>query len=164
MNKGKKVEAMADMPAMKIELSETFQKDLQAAIPSYLKMKDAFVASDAGSVSTFAKAALKKFKAIYTDNLGKMEKSHFEQSLKMLNAISTSDNIENQREHFVILNENLIALTMNTEQGSDMLYVQKCPMANNNKGAMWLSAEKEIRNPYYGDAMLTCGSVIEEIK
>jgi Cu(I)/Ag(I) efflux system membrane fusion protein len=36
-------------------------------------------------------------------------------------------------------------------------------MANNNKGAVWLSAEKDIMNPYYGDAMLTCGNVIEII-
>jgi len=34
-------------------------------------------------------------------------------------------------------------------------------MANNNKGAKWLSVEAEIRNPYYGDAMLSCGSVVE---
>jgi membrane fusion protein, copper/silver efflux system len=32
-------------------------------------------------------------------------------------------------------------------------------MADSNKGADWLSLEKEIRNPYYGDAMLSCGSV-----
>jgi Cu(I)/Ag(I) efflux system membrane fusion protein len=36
-------------------------------------------------------------------------------------------------------------------------------MANNNNGAIWLSTEKDIKNPYYGDDMLTCGSVIEEI-
>jgi membrane fusion protein, copper/silver efflux system len=41
------------------------------------------------------------------------------------------------------------------------LYVQFCPMANNNLGAKWISTEAEIRNPYYGDAMLTCGSVVE---
>ncbi|MEO9503036.1 efflux RND transporter periplasmic adaptor subunit [Nonlabens ulvanivorans] len=164
MNQGKVVEEMADMQAMKIDLPQTFQKDLQTAMTSYLEMKDAFVTSDAGQVSAFAKAAFKKFKGIKTDDLGKMEKSHFEQSLKMLDAISSNENIENQREHFVILNENLIALAMNAEQGSNTLYVQKCPMANNNKGAIWMSLEKDIRNPYYGDAMLTCGSVIEEIK
>ena len=30
--------------------------------------------------------------------------------------------------------------------------------------ASWLSAEKEIRNPYYGASMLKCGSVKSEIK
>ena len=53
---------------------------------------------------------------------------------------------------------------MNIEGMDSALYVQKCPMANNNKGAVWLSAEEEIRNPYYGDAMLTCGSVIDSIE
>lgn len=160
MNKGKQDK---DIEHMKMVLSATFQKEFQAALPSYLNMKDAFVASDVGRVSAFAKAALKKFKTIKIDELGKMEKSHVEQSLKMLDAISSNENIEDQRGHFIILNENLIALTMNTAQGANALYVQKCPMANNNRGAMWLSTEKEVKNPYYGDAMLTCGSVIEEI-
>jgi Cu(I)/Ag(I) efflux system membrane fusion protein len=34
-------------------------------------------------------------------------------------------------------------------------------MANNNMGAKWLSTEEQIRNPFYGDAMLTCGSVVD---
>ena len=64
----------------------------------------------------------------------------------------------------MILNENIVALTMNMGDLYTTLYVQKCPMANNNNGAMWLSNDKVIRNPYYGDAMITCGSIIEEIK
>ena len=81
----------------------------------------------------------------------------------MLDAIATNENLENQRAHFVILNENIVPIAMNIENSTNY-YVQKCPMANNNKGAVWLSTEEEIKNPYYGDAMLTCGSVINEIK
>lgn len=33
-----------------------------------------------------------------------------------------------------------------------------CPMAFNNQGAIWFQYGKEIRNPYYGQAMLKCGS------
>jgi Cu(I)/Ag(I) efflux system membrane fusion protein len=44
------------------------------------------------------------------------------------------------------------------------VYVQHCPMADNNKGADWLSLEKEIRNPYFGSSMLTCGEVTKEFK
>jgi hypothetical protein len=36
-------------------------------------------------------------------------------------------------------------------------------MANNNKGALWLSEVKEIKNPYFGSKMLTCGSVKKQI-
>ena len=39
----------------------------------------------------------------------------------------------------------------------ETIYYQYCPMARDNKGAYWLSAVEEIKNPYFGDAMLTCG-------
>ncbi|MBA4058359.1 MAG: hypothetical protein C0490_26815, partial [Marivirga sp.] len=45
-----------------------------------------------------------------------------------------------------------------------ILYLEYCPMANNNEGAYWLSNEKEIKNPYFGDKMLKCGSVKETIQ
>jgi len=96
--------------------------------------------------------------------LGKMAQSHITKSIEMLDAISNNDILENQRSHFVILNENIVAIAMNMDNMDTMIYVQKCPMANNNKGAVWLSTEEEIRNPYYGEQMLTCGSVIDSLK
>jgi hypothetical protein len=36
-------------------------------------------------------------------------------------------------------------------------------MYNNNAGGMWLSASNEIKNPYYGNKMMKCGSVQQEI-
>jgi len=47
---------------------------------------------------------------------------------------------------------------------SGELYVAHCPMALNDKGASWVSNSKEIRNPYFGESMLTCGSVKETLK
>lgn len=164
MNKGREADGMMAMSDMKMELSTAFQKEFKKALMPYLKMKDAFVASDSEQVSAFAKTVSKELKAINAKDLGTMEQSHFNQSIKMLDAIAANDNLDNQREHFVILNENIVALAMNMEGLSSTIYVQKCPMANNNKGAVWLSMEKDVRNPYYGDSMLTCGSVIEEIK
>jgi hypothetical protein len=37
-------------------------------------------------------------------------------------------------------------------------------MARDNQGAMWISEVKEIKNPYFGAQMFTCGSVEEVIK
>jgi Cu(I)/Ag(I) efflux system membrane fusion protein len=37
-------------------------------------------------------------------------------------------------------------------------------MAFNDKGAYWLSDKEAIRNPYFGDKMLTCGSVEETLR
>ena len=47
---------------------------------------------------------------------------------------------------------------------SGAIYKQYCPMAFNGKGAYWLSNSNEVRNPYFGDQMLKCGVVEEEIK
>lgn len=72
-------------------------------------------------------------------------------------------NIAHQREHLVILSKDFydIAKTFTTEKP---LYKVFCPMYNDNKGAYWLSDSKEIKNPYYGEEMITCGEIQEEIK
>jgi Cu(I)/Ag(I) efflux system membrane fusion protein len=162
MNQQMMQDESAMMGDMEMSFSNAFSSDFSEALPSYLKMKDAFVASDAGQVSAFAKTTSEKLKTISTDDLGTMEKQHLTKSIEMLDAIANNDNLENQRAHFVILNENIVPIAMSIENSTNY-YIQKCPMANNNKGAVWLSMEEEIRNPYYGDAMLTCGSVIDSL-
>jgi polyhydroxyalkanoate synthesis regulator phasin len=70
--------------------------------------------------------------------------------------------IDHQREHFDVLSKDVIDLIAIT--GTDKtLYIDFCQMYNNNKGAQWLSESKEIKNPYYGSKMMTCGSVQKEI-
>lgn len=156
-------EAMAAMTDMRMAFPEAFQIGFQETLVPYLQMKDAFVASDAKQVSVFAKVALLKMHSIETSKLGKMENAHFSKTMEMLNAISENDNLENQREYFVVLNENMVPIVMNIKDIDSQVYVQQCPMANNNNGAFWISADKEIRNPYYGEQMMTCGSVIDSV-
>jgi Cu(I)/Ag(I) efflux system membrane fusion protein len=81
----------------------------------------------------------------------------------MLEAIAAKTNLNNQRSHFVLLNEHLVALVSAFSTLENTLYVQQCPMANNNQGAVWLSKEKDIRNPYFGADMLKCGSTIKSL-
>jgi uncharacterized protein YbjT (DUF2867 family) len=76
-------------------------------------------------------------------------------------AISKSTDVNAQREQFEALSTSMIALAKATKPAKT--YVQFCPMAAEGKGASWLSATREVRNPYYGDKMLKCGSVKEEI-
>lgn len=148
---------------MKMEFSDGFQKDFDAVLPAYLKLKDALVASDASTTSMNAKATLEILKKLDLSDTEAMGKAHVNKSIEMLEAIAKKEDLENQRAHFVILNENMVAIASNLDSLDDTLYVQKCPMANNNQGAVWLSTENEIRNPYYGDAMLKCGSVVKII-
>lgn len=72
--------------------------------------------------------------------------------------------IEPLREAFQTVSITMIEMTNAFNPLKETIYVQHCPMADNNKGADWLSSEKEIKNPYFGSSMLTCGEVTKEIK
>ncbi|SDE14700.1 membrane fusion protein, Cu(I)/Ag(I) efflux system [Pricia antarctica] len=151
------------MSEMRMELSKNTQDVFKKSVPSYLDMKDAFVDGDSKKVSRFAKATLEKIEAVPETELGKMEKSHFSKIKKRLAAIAENDAIENQRDNFVVLNENMVPIVMNIDDMDPKVFIQKCPMANNNRGAFWISADEEIRNPYYGVQMMTCGSIIDSV-
>jgi hypothetical protein len=72
--------------------------------------------------------------------------------------------IEHQREHFEMLSKDLEDLIKAFGNGGQTLYKDFCPMANDGKGAIWISEVKEIKNPYLGGKMPTCGSVKETIQ
>lgn len=78
--------------------------------------------------------------------------------------VTESKDIEAQRTIFASLSNEFISLLKKTGLDSGELYISHCPMALNDKGADWVSNSKEIRNPYFGESMLTCGSVKETIK
>lgn len=147
-----------------VDLPSQFEAGLKAVIPHYLNMKDAFVKGDVDGVSAFAKAGLSALNSLNKEALKEPTLTQISTSTRLMKLISMSTNLEEQRNAFVSLNENFIDLVKNMKEIEPLLYVQQCPMASNNKGAAWLSTEKDIRNPYYGDAMLSCGSVIDEIK
>ncbi|MCB0465324.1 MAG: efflux RND transporter periplasmic adaptor subunit [Aequorivita sp.] len=149
---------------MEMHLPEDFQKEFLTVIDAYLGLKDSFVKSDPKPVKEKAEMMLQKLKSVKTKDLRKMEAGHVSKIKDMLMAILENENIENQRDHFITLSENMVALTHNIDKLNETLYVAKCPMANKNRGAVWLSLNTEIHNPYYGDAMLSCGSVIDTLK
>ncbi|MBS9461017.1 efflux RND transporter periplasmic adaptor subunit [Flagellimonas sp. 389] len=149
---------------MKMELPKTVQIAFQSALTPYLKMKDVFVAGDAQKVSSFSQETLEILEPVSDSDLGKMEQAHISKIKKMLKSINESDNIENQRSHFVVLNQNFIPIVKTIKGLNPKVYIQKCPMANNNRGAFWISKDKVISNPYYGEQMLTCGSVVDSLK
>ena len=76
---------------------------------------------------------------------------------------SNAGNIKHQREHFDMLSKDMYDLVKSFGTGQT-LYHAFCPMYNDNKGAYWISETKEIKNPYFGKEMPTCGEVKEEIK
>lgn len=78
--------------------------------------------------------------------------------------ITAASDIEAQRTAYATLSNDFVALVKKSGVTGGELYVDYCPMALNDKGAYWLSANKEIRNPYFGEKMMNCGEVKETIK
>ncbi len=77
-------------------------------------------------------------------------------------SIPQTADIKTQRKKFVHLSAHLIN-ALKTFGINQKVYVDFCPMANNNVGAYWLSDDKEIRIPYFGASMMTCGDITDEI-
>ena len=124
---------------------------------NYLNIKTALATDNSDEASkaanTFIKSAsMVDYKVLSEGNLDVMRKN--------ASIIADSRSIETQRESFNGLSQNMISMTKNFKLSDKSVFVQYCPMAE----ASWLSAEKEIKNPYYGKSMLTCGSVKSEIK
>lgn len=70
------------------------------------------------------------------------------------------DNIDTARQIFMSLSKTIIAMHENFgHSGEDDFYLTFCPMYNNNKGAYWLQDVDTVYNPFYGHAMLRCGSI-----
>ena len=95
-------------------------------------------------------------KKVY-DNISDDLKEHAEHIGK------NGDNITHQREHFAMMSEDVYDL-VKAFGGGRPIYHDHCPMYNEGKGALWLSEMKEVKNPYFGAKMPTCGSVEEIIK
>ncbi len=162
MNKKDENNVMDATP--KTEMSRAFQKSFLEALSSYFEFKNAFVDSNVEEVSNFGKALLSNFNDTDITSLSKSEKSYFDNCKKILEEMLATTNIDTRRKYFVTFNKNMVELAMLIEGTNQAIYVQKCPMADGNKGAIWLSESKEVKNPYYGDLMLNCGEVIETIK
>lgn len=154
MNQGENEEDAAEM---QMNLPESFQKDFTSVLSAYFDLKDAFVDTNVEATKAAASKMLQEVNSLKETNLGAMETEHLNKIRSMLTAISENNNIENQRNHFIVLSENIIAFAANMETLEKPLYIQHCPMVNNNEGADWLSLSEEIRNPYFGEVMMNCG-------
>ena len=157
-------EGHLNMPTdMKMKFSTEAQDMFDDLLEVYLDLKDALVASDQEETQVLAGKGAKIAEGINGLQMDKMGRTHMSKVMEQLSVIASKNDLEHQREEFVLLSQNIIQIGQQMKGLDTKLYVQHCPMANNDKGANWLSLEEEIRNPYYGDAMLTCGSVVGTI-
>ena len=150
------------------DINPTFKAQLTKVYDAYLKMNSAFVDSDAKQVASEAKEVIKALKLVDMALLKGDAHMKWMDQLEVLNstisAISKTDDIEKQRHAYIQFNLAFYESIKMFGLDNTTAYFQYCPMANDDKGAYWLSSKKDILNPYFGDAMLTCGETKETIK
>lgn len=151
----------------RVPVSSEFKDQLTALTKKYFELKNAFVKSDNIAAGSAASELLQAIKSVNM-NLLEDEAHHnwmeLEKQMKSsAEMIINSKNIEEQRKHFETISNAVIESAEVFGLTIDMVYVQFCPMAFDDKGAFWLSESEKIRNPYFGDMMLTCGEVKKKI-
>ncbi|SRX75700.1 efflux RND transporter periplasmic adaptor subunit [Aequorivita antarctica] len=147
----------------RIDVSNKFKNQLKQVFDGYILLKNALVNDDAKTAQQAGKQISESLKKVDMKLLSDEEAhNHWMTIQKELknsaNAIGNRADIATQRGHFKHLSAHLIS-SVQLFGINQKVYIAFCPMADGNKGAYWLSLETEIRNPYYGEAMLTCGEV-----
>ena len=147
----------------KMEPNMPMFKDAKVGIAYeyYLYLKNALVGARPKEARSIA-SELQKSLAFVTNG-----KKAGDEAAKVV----ASANLADQRRAFAGLSNEMAALVKGGRLSMGMLYIEYCPMANNNEGACWLSNEKEIKNPYFGykmmrstaENLLKCGWVKEMI-
>lgn len=151
----------------KTSLSTPAKNSMEPLFESYFSFKVA-LASDDLKKATQSGLALKSALDNVDMNLFKGDTHDAWMELssslkKSLKHIEHTENIASLRESFIHISKGMISVAESVELNISPVYIQHCPMANSNEGADWLSREKEIRNPYFGESMLKCGEVKKEI-
>lgn len=143
------------------------QQQVSSLLNDYLLIKNALVESSAESTSEAASQLLANIKDFSGNDLPEEQQDFYkkqaEDMQEHLRNMTQAKEVDNQRDHFAVVTKNMYQLSKAFNPTEEPIYYQYCPMAFNNNGGYWLSAQQEIRNPYFGDKMLKCGRVAETL-
>ncbi|ARS34529.1 DUF3347 domain-containing protein [Pontibacter actiniarum] len=149
-------------------VAEPFQTQVEELVSEYLDLKEALVASDAEAAKAAASEVLRVAKAMPIANLTTDEKAYAEEKtaevVSSAQKIASASDVAAQRENLELLSEAVFSMAKAYGAADGTLYYQHCPMALDGEGGYWLSSNEEIRNPYFGEGMMTCGSTEEIFK
>lgn len=135
-----------------ISFAQTETTPQKQLLVSYYGIKNALVDGNSSGAASSAEAFVKTansidYKVISEGNINIL--------VKDAGALSTAKDLKKQREIFANLSKNMVEVAKTVKLTGEPVYKQYCPM----KKAYWLSNEKAIKNPYFGNSMLTCGNV-----
>jgi uncharacterized protein YdbL (DUF1318 family) len=162
-------ETKKDEPLAQSKNSSDFNLKFTDLLNNYYHLKDAFVLSNSEMVTSSAKLLVSsadgfKVEEVKADSsIVEMAKGYLQTVSAEAKALSQEKDIEAKRKSFQMISDAMYDLVRTVRFDKDVVYHQFCPMAFNDAGAYWLSATADIKNPYFGKKMLTCGEVKDSI-
>lgn len=154
--------------AHSISISKEGKESLITLFDSYIALKKTLVKDDFENAikagNNFESILNKINMSIFKGEAHNVWMKHRVKVNNSVYSLTNSKDITSIRKHFVSLSEQMVILATTFKPTQKTLYIQHCPMANEDKGADWISMEQEIKNPYFGASMLKCGEVKTTIK
>ncbi len=138
-----------------IEVYKASHNEARPIVEVYFRVAEALVASDLDQANHFAME--------YTDLLTDPSFDNYKEVKNVVKDFAEARSLEDKRVVFSRLSQEVYHLVKNGNLPKGELFLMHCPMAFDNKGANWISFRKEVLNPYFGDEMLGCGSIVEEL-
>lgn len=142
---------------------------LAETLDAYLALHDALASDRLDGVSAAAGALTEAFRPLTEatpagdPHFWHMRSTETAAVLENAEALAAATTLQDARVAFGRLSTPLVALVdaMGTPDGYD-LAVHRCGMAADvPEGGVWLQRAGDVRNPYFGSAMLTCGTNAE---
>lgn len=156
-----------DLTDLSESTSPQFKGQINQLLKGYYNLKNSLVNDDVKLAKESAALLLKSLEKVDMSLLGKEGHRYWMESEKSIridaSKIAQSESLEEQRKVFGSLSDAVI-VTIKVYGFQGKTFEQYCPMWSGKSGGKWLSESKEVRNPYYGASMLTCGEVKNEIQ
>ncbi len=153
----------AALPDFAGTVPEAFLDQLGGLLPMYFEIKDGLVNDNDAAAIVGARGFLEALEKVDMMLLEGEAHNYWMRQMKAMQAhaeaIANSADLSEQRKNFGSLSELLIETLAAFGYSGQGVVVQHCPMAFDDAGADWLSNEQRVLNPYFGSAMLTCGTV-----
>jgi len=145
-----------------------FRSQLTRVYGKYLAVQKALANDDWDGAQTEAAATAEALSAVDMKLLeGESHilwMEHIPGITSAVKALTDAKSIESLRDALSPLSEALLSAVRAVGLDPDQrVYLVKCPMALEGAGARWLTDTNEVRNPYFGESMLRCGEILEQV-
>jgi hypothetical protein len=161
--------ASKEQPLSQSKNSSTFNNAFGNLLTNYYHLKDAMVLSnDSMAVKSAnllgASADSLKLSELKADSsIIQMAEGYVQSISAEAKALVGEPKLEEKRKSFQMISDNMYDLVRSVRYDKEIVYHEFCPMAFNDAGAYWLSNTADIKNPYFGKKMLSCGEVKDSL-